>query len=504
MNRIPSQLVMEIEEKINPVLKQYFESTKQTYDYGFSNLSDFVESIMYENDMLDDDPTGYRTLYTNEITSRRARRNDWLRKMKENRKKYPYRSEKSFFHHIYLQLGAPSGNRYLFDTYKTTDIDRIVDAIIADTETWKVSGKGDRKKSGKEERKLINRGNLIECPNFPHVGRVNVPAVLRSDLFCDICDIIRVYFDWNLKNAMFSTTWDMILNPVFSSTRGKANVSLTADKKAIAEIFSDEHYSLSFFDIPETAGDEFQVSGKISIPYLDDLDMSIISFLINNARIDLSAPSSVLAPTQTTTLGAICSSVYPGKNPSAAQRENVRKRLIRLSYPIQAKGDKGTLFSWSILSSVALHKDQDGKEGTSLLVDYTLGNVLTRALVENRLLKIPALKMDSLKAPGRTLLVQLQLDRISRSFTGEYVVHYSYSRMVQIMLLRGKTVKSNMEMIVDALEDIKTNLNQRVVMGYRVNGKDIEVEFCPMTKSEQLEYVDNDDIRQITEERTFS
>lgn len=482
MEPVSSQLVMEIEERVSPFLKEYFEATKQAYDYGYDNLTDYIRGIIMENDMCAEDNTECRIKYNNEMASRRVRRNDWLRRMKENKKKYPYRSEKSYFHHIYQQVGSASGNRYLHDTYNTMEIGKISDIIISETEEWKKSG----------------RGFLVECPNFPHIGRINVPMVFQSDLFCDICTIVRDCFDWNLKNAMFATTLDMIINPVFSSSRGKANVTLSADKKAIAEIFKDEHYTLSFFDIPETAGEEFQSSGTISIPCLDDLDMSIISFLINNAKIDLSAPSSVLAPTQTTSLGSICASIYPGKNPSALQRENIRKRLLRLSYPIQAKGDKGTLFSWVILSSVALHKDP---ENNSTLVDYTLGNILTRALVENRLLKIPALKMEALTGAGRTLLVQLQLDRITRSFTGEYEVQYTYARMVQIMLLRSKSVQRNLEKIEDALEDIKINLHQKVVKDYTVRGRTITVQFCPMSKEEQMEIVDNENFYGALEDK---
>lgn len=484
MEKISEQLINEIEQKINPVLSTYFETTKNIYDYGFDKMSDFIRSIILENSMYDNE-SDYMVKYNSESGSRRVRRNDWVRRLKENRRKFQFRSSKSYYHYLYQQLATPIGSRQLIDQYNTNSLDAIVDRIIEDAEIWKSSGKK----------------NLIECPNFPYVGRVNVCNILRSDLFCDICNIIRIHFNGNLKQAMYSTTLDMILNPIFSSSRGKVEVTLSADKKYIAEIFNDERYSLTYFDIPDNIAEtEFNSSGVIKIPRIDDLDLSIISFLTNNAKIDLSAPSSVLAPQQMTTVSAICHAVYHGKTVNNEQRENIERRLKRYNFPIKVTTPNNE-FRWNILSSAMLSTDSDSKNNASKLFIYTLGDTITRALVENRVLKIPASKMNALKASGRTLLLQLQLDRIARSFEGNYTVNYKYNRIVQIMLLRSKSPKKNLEIIKDALEDIKINLDGKIVENYHINGSEITVKFCPLNDIEMLDIIDNDGYKSLLEER---
>jgi len=484
MDFYSQSLIESIEEKLDPKISDFFEATKNIYAYGYDTLSGFVKSVLASYDMISSG--SYQAKYIKEIESRKKRRQNWLGRLKNNHAEYNYRDPKSFFNHISLQLSSYEGSLALRNKYGTVDIEKIIDAIVIQCEAWKT-----------------NRGLLIAFPNFPYIGKISVVDVFRSDVLVEIVRIIDENYGGNIKNVVSSVPTEMIMNPVFSSSHGKALVKLTADKEMIAELFSSENYTIKFFDIPAEAKAEFDVSGKTKIPLLDDVDMTIISNLINNAEFDLTGPQSVLVPTQTTTLSQICNAVYGHrqatyKGANATQRDSIKKRLIRMTYPITAVGDKGTIFSWAILSSVAIHTVH---ETGAIAVDYTLGPVLTRSLMEDRLLRLPSLEIRALEtSAGRTLVFQLQLDRLTCGWNNRTIQKYKYTRFCQIMLLRSKSYQKNISAITMALEDIKQHTNHAIIKRYAIENMEIVIEFYPLTQDERLAF-SGEDMKLLSENR---
>lgn len=472
MEQYSNSVVEVLARSLDPHIQEYFEATKGVFSYGYESFHDMVRSVLVQYDMANSE--SYRIKYSNEIMARKKRRQSWIIRLKENRKKYSFRDPESYFHHLYLQLTNRAGSIQLRDKYGTVDIEKIIDSVMLECEAWK-------QKHG---------SLLIDFPNFPYIGRITIPAVFKSDIFVSLVQVINTNYGGNIKHILFQAPTEMIVNPIFSSSHGKAAVKLTADKQMIAELFHDENYKIQFFDIPEEAKKEFDVSGRTKIPVLDDVDMSIISFLINNAMFDLTS-SSMLTPMQSCSLNQLCSAALGVSNKSigAGQRDAIRKRLLRLNYPISAIGDKGTIFSWSVLSSVAIHKAEEDSGTGVTVVDYTLGPVLTRSLIEGRLLSLPSMEMRALKtAAGRTLIVQLQLDRLTCGWNNRHTQRYKYSRFCQIMLLRSRTVSKNMAIITAALEDIQKNAKGSVIKRYRIEGGEIEIEFYPLSEEERAAF----------------
>lgn len=457
-------LLLELEKHLDPELVDYFEITKSYHSYTYDDIASFIEHILttYNFDAF----KNTKVYYDKELDNRRKRRKDWVKKTKDNREKYTFVNPQSFFHHIHQDLLTNDRRQFYIDSYGTTNISEIIDEIIKKMDRW-----------------LEQRQYLIKFPNYPYIGKINQASILKSDLFINLYEIVSDKFNGNLNYIQFKSPLDMIVNPVFSAQRGRVKIKADENNKLVSELFSSQSYKVSLLGIPIDTDKEYESS----VPVLDSIDLGIVSYLINNTYIDITASSPII-PTQLCKLTDITQVVLRTKHATEDQKNNIRKRLVRLQSQILIRAvDQSDTVAYSILSSVRIFKNPDTN---SVEVEYTLGPQLSNSILENKILKLSSSRYNSLVSPAsKSLYPQLQIERIAKALSGKDMTGiYSYNRMVQMMLLRSASRKRNMEIINATLTDIKEN--GEIIQEYQIKGPDIIVRYTPVTSQEMLEFAD--------------
>lgn len=454
MEKYSIQMINEIADDIDPTIadfcKRYFPN-KDLHEI----ILDAIET------KLDPVANNVRFIYDKEKANRKKKRQHWYEKTLANLERYDISKKESYFHDIMIR--SLQHGEYYEQRYGTTNINMIINFILDEMIEWKK-----------------NSDYLIKFPNFPYIGNINIQRTIESDIFTNICLIVIQKYNGNLQSWSIKQPYATVVNPIFSAQHGRVSVK-KVNGKLVANIFSSEEYDVAFTDIPFDMSENYDMS----IPVFDQRDLEITSFLMNNTIIDFKE-TSYLGNKQRTTIGAIANAVCHTNKPSQAQRENVARRLMRLTTPIAIHNkNDGFYQSWVLLDYITIYPaDNTGQR----VVEYILGSKLSDELIQNRLACVSTSRYHDLSTDySRTIYYKLQMERIRLSVMGENTCFYSYQYFIKAMLLRYRSVTRIKKIIIDALTEVMEK--SIVIKSFDDSISGIKITYLPLSELEKSEFI---------------
>ena len=458
MQDLDARLINELEELLPDTIKSFYISKKSLYSIGGDSIRDVITQIL--SDIYPMAKMDVVALYDSETQNFVVKKNSWTKKARKNYSDFDIGSEQSFFRDaIRMRLYDKDS---CMSRYGTFEPEKIAEQIVGEIDQWKKNGQ-----------------YLIDFPTFPDIGKIRPVNVFLSDVRLALLRIIIREYAGNIHNWSVKQPKAVLSSPIFSGQSGSVSIQ-EENQKYYAPIFSSENYMVRISNIdPEIVSANIEAK----IPVYDQVDMDIVSFLLNNTEYDIKnlMPES----RQVTTLTAIAAAAFHVKHPRTEQKEAVINRLNKLHMALEIRDQQtGYYANWVLLDTVeVLPPDESGVQQ----VNYVLGTVMREQTIQKKLVSIPRSSYNMVRTGyGRTLYYSLQLQRIHlASMKGKMEATYTLGYFTKAMLLRYKSPSRIKKIVVQALDEL---LATDILEKYTVKGSEFTLFFKPF-RQEELKYL---------------
>lgn len=372
-------------------------------------------------------------------------------------KKYPFKEEVVF--------KVNSSPKEWYDRYGDMDFYAVVADRIEDVSKW-----------AKPDTYMVD---------FPCRSRMTDGAMYSSFEMDVVCESCRIMSDMikHAKDGLKPYVMDIEDAPFFTNTSRKRYGR--EDTQLVTNI-SEDKSELLVTDVGQKFFDFMDYYKAMDLK-----DQEFISYFIDKASENM-IPSTPIR-IRVNDLGKILCGT---NNPSQRDRQDAINRCFKLAHMTHRKIVDGRLVAvYNFVDSVALvDNDVHAKE-----LDIVVGSIISNAILENKILRIPADAYKKLNSGmARLLYMHLQKRRIfaqyraSRmsavtgqdSFMHGYREKMTYNDFSMFVNFISKRKLDNFQMICDALQEYVDNGD--IIAGFisDFSSFSVEIEFLPMNKDE--------------------
>lgn len=456
-NNYRSQLINEITEASDPILKQYFQENKDIRNYHHKTYKDCVISAI--SDYLEDDITldYIKDCAKSLLNKRRQRAFRWKKKIEKDINTYDITDVKSIFYFLYQQYKYTTPENYSAIYSAQTPIEAR-DNLIAQMETWRK-----------------NNDYYIHLLLLNELGNINEEEFFLDDLRLQLTNYLIKNFDGDVNNLLFRKPLDIIENNPFSNRRSTLKKENVKENNEI-EVYSSENNSYRVNIIPNSI--------QHTLRAFDAKDAEILNTLVNSAKIN---STNGKVDDIYMSLYSLTSKILNVSNPNASQKKEIEERLTALvkNTVSVTKGEDTVVFN--ILDSVSITQESRGNNSSIQMVYIILGRTICENILQQKLISVPSAKYTSLISNTSKLLYhKLQLERLLMPEGSDYTKNYDYNFFADYLMLSRRWRKKNTEMIEEALKEFYEK--QILIQNYEKHKNTYRITFYPVSETERNDF----------------
>lgn len=444
------QLIAEITDHLNPVLKDFFDVKKNILEFPAATLASAVEDAMnyyFEGETAKENLIARMTVVRK---SRNRKKSRWYKtyiddmaNMSLDDKDHPAASVI-----IMAKTLSPAEYKAVFGDKNIND---ILKDELKKTEDWIAD---------------------LESPltSFPSISRFTSGSIyksFRTDLILDIWNYILENLDGNIESYMNRFPENLIVLPLFSARQFKAPMTQEGDLLKNTVYDEDGKEILSMTVNPREAK-----SNPIKI--MDAVDRQIFATLLSRIKNSFYYDKKIAMP-----LNELAKSVTGRKKCNDEEKDRIKKRLLKFTDYSYSYREGKKMYSFNFFDNIAI---DDGGGGEATVV-CTFGEMLHDSVVQQKLVSVNSNEMRSLENKlSQVLFFAMQKERISAVQKGVLNGFISYSGFLQIARFPSSSKRKNMKEISTALDEF---VNQKIaISSYSVDGDIFNISFLPMSDEE--------------------
>lgn len=319
-------------------------------------------------------------------------------------------------------------------------------------------------------------------------------SALKNDILLAIIDIINNIFNGSLEGYLTKRATVLVDNPIFSGKKSalvfyplEDNVAEDTESVNSKRMFNDyyvtEDYVLRTIIQADSNSLDIQELGS-----LDEKDSRIIDLIYGklDPRVFVSERHIEID------LSEIVKKVY--KNNSGLNYVDAEKRIYKIAkYSIQGRVKKSgdmkdtTTFYINFFDSAFVLNDPNSKKRYARI---KFGTLLYDSYMKNTITKIASYQYSLLSNElAKLLFFSFQKDRIeitvSKKPKENFTLQYSYLTFRHRVRFKSNVQKTNLGLIVKALEDFKAK--NILIKDFSLEGDVFNIEFYPLTEREEID-----------------
>ena len=443
------QLIAEIAENINPLLRDFFEYKKDVFEFPVPSITQAVTDAMnyyYKGDTAREDLSA-RMLVIKQ--SRKKKRIRWYRSYQEDIKLYSIDSKKHPAAMAVQAARAMTPDSYR-NIYGEKTIQMIVDEEAARTEQW-----------------FLDPDSPLVA--YPYIGKFTCGSIyksFRADLIIDIWRYLQDTLDGNIESFMNRFPENLISLPLFTARQFHAKM------EEEGELLKDVVYDEEGAELLTLTVNANEGQGN-PVKIMDATDRMLFAVLLSRIKNSFYYDKKVSMP-----LSELARAITGRKKCNSEQKERIRQRLLKFTDYSYSFTDDKKMYSFNFFDNVSI--DAGGEE----TVVCTFGEMLHDSVVRQKLIGVTANEMRSLENKlAQVIFFAMQKERISAAQKGDLEGIVSYSVFLQIARFPTANKRKNMK-------EIRTALDEFVAQGiaiksYVVEGDIFIIQFIPLSAAEK-------------------
>lgn len=335
---------------------------------------------------------------------------------------------------------------------------------------------------------------LIECPTLALLNKKKVLKYVKSDLFLEICRVVELEFDGDLKSYLRFYPNILTTNPLFGIKRMNLEIISIQTNKLIEDLIFGNSGLKTIYTTTEHS---------LTARSLDEKDRDIIITALSYASSNFVTDRTITLPLRT-----YAKVLAPNtNNPSSVYNDMAMKRINsypRYTYQIIDSSGRVMSDTFNIVDRVRMIKpdgdlliydeiiyDEDALNvhySGNILVEMTMGSIIVEETINAESVSVSKNLVNKLENEmAKLIVIAIQQERINcfyrngnRNLSGTY----DYIFFQKVARMPTKRKKDNIMYIVKALTEFKEK--NIIVKDFRVlTNNNIEIHFLPLSQAEQ-------------------
>lgn len=419
MSRYAKQLIAEISEHLDSEIVDFFDETKETYQYIVDSVPDLVEYTLEETAEGKTTKEDLRKVYDSMMRNRRRKKARWMEKLENDVKTIPKTDLRFPFSRLVGQKSFLTKAQW-----KSFYGDKTLDDLI-------------------NEQMLVAKEWLAQ-PNsyfvsFPGIHSHSVSRIfesLVSDTLLCMYQYISEQYDGSIENYFLPFPKNLIGFPLFAPKRVKLTTTLNDDNTVV------ENYDYGE-GVLETSTRLQTVNDQLSS--MDQNDLKILYTSLQNLDVDFYTTRQARVKKRT-----LVKQLHgrPSKKHYDMMEEHCHK-LSKYNFSVTSNGKKKV--SFNLIDSVDTSDPDE--------VVFTYGTLLYNSIIANEITNIKSANLQLLELNLSAILYQsLFRERIilstkDTSEMAELAADYPYAFFSSNVRFPNQSKKKNMDLIEESLKE---------------------------------------------------
>lgn len=451
MSTYPQQLVAELSEHLSPIIINFYNDTRENYNYPVSSINELVEYVLENSFDGKTSREDLQRLNESAMRNRRKKKKRWMEKLKSDMEIYTPNDTEFPFSNLVSQKHILSKSQWEA-LYGKKTLDDIINEKMAETDEW-----------------YSQTDSFFIC--FPAIYTQTPHKIytsIVSDTMLYIYQYIKERYDGSIENYFLSFPKDLIGFPLFAPKKVRLKTSSGGD--SISESYDYGE------GILETTANLYSVNEQLNS--MDQNDLKIFYATLQNLDSDFYTTRQVHV--KKSILAKLFHS-RPGRKYYDMMEKHCHM-LSKYNFSVTVNGRKK--ISFNLLDSV---DSTDPDE-----VVFTYGSMLYDSIIANDITNIKSSNMQLLEQNLSTILYHpLFRERIILSSklseeTDELISDYSYSFFSRNVRFPNQSRKKNLELIESSLKEFAEK--KILIKSFEVKSATLfRIHFFPLTPEEQAD-----------------
>lgn len=452
MGLYAKQLIVEISEHLDQEIIDFFDETKESYQYTVDSLDDLVEYTLEEAAEGKTTKEDLRKIYDSMMRNRRRKKARWMEKLENDVKTIPKTDPRFPFSRLVGQKSFLTKAQWK-SFYGDKTLDDLIHDQMAVAKEW-----------------LAQPNSYFV--SFPGIHSHSVSRIfesLVSDTLLCMYQYISEKYDGSIENYFLPAFRKLDGFPLFAPKRVKLTTTLN-DENTVVENYDYGEYVLRTSTRLQTVNDQ--------LSSMDQNDLMILYTTLQNLDVDFYTTRQ--ARVKKRTLVKLLHS-RPSKKHYDMMEEHCHK-LSKYNFSVMSNGKKK--ISFNLIDSVDT-SDPD-------VVVFTYGTLLYDSVITNEITNIKSANMQLLELNLSMILYQsLFKERIilstkDTSESAELVADYPYIFFSSNVRFPNQSKKKNMDLIEESLQEFVQK--EIVVKSFeRKASNQFRICFYPLSAEERID-----------------